>query len=149
MTIKQELCKACHSTLNERLTRLQTIISGIELSLNTETKSTAGDKHETGRATLQLEREKLGVQLQELERQRAVLGRIHPKTVHDRPALGSIIYTTTANYFMAVGIGELKIKDQTYYVLSFNSPIGQLLKGKCEGESFYFKDKTVKFIKII
>ena len=149
MRIKQQLCKACQSTLDERMIRVQKTISDIELSLNSETKSTVGDKHETGRAMLHLEREKVGVQLNQIQQQQAILNRIQPETKTNRPALGSVIFTTMSNYFIAISAGEVKIRDQSYYAISFNSPIGQLLRGKCEGDSFFFKETSIKIIKII
>lgn len=149
MSIKRELYKACQSLLRERMVRVQKNIADIEASLNSETKSTAGDKHETGRAMLHLEREKAGTQLKELEKKRAIINRIQPETVMVKPALGSVVFTSMGNYFIAISGGEIKIKDQTYYAISFNSPIGQLLKGKGEGEAFYFRNTKVRIIKIL
>ena len=58
MTIKQELYKLCLEYVENRFQTIQNTIKEIQESLGSETKSSAGDKHETGRAMLQLEREK-------------------------------------------------------------------------------------------
>ena len=46
---------------------MNTIINEVKESSNSESKSSAGDKHETSKAMMQLEIEKLGTQLKEAE----------------------------------------------------------------------------------
>ena len=59
MNIKEELLKKCHQFVNNRLQNIEETISSNQTALQSETKSSAGDKHETGRAMLQLEMEKV------------------------------------------------------------------------------------------
>ena len=79
MYLKEKLHKQCQDALNQRLEVIKSTISDIQNSLQSETKSTAGDKHETGRAMLQLEREKAGNQLAELQKQIGILHKINPE----------------------------------------------------------------------
>ena len=67
MTIKETLYQGCEAFVNERLNSIQERIHNIQESLMSETKSSAGDKHETGRAMLDIERENTSKQLQEVE----------------------------------------------------------------------------------
>ena len=60
MDIKEQLYEFCRAYIDGRTIRINESIKSIQESLSSETKSSAGDKHETGRAMLQLEREKLG-----------------------------------------------------------------------------------------
>ena len=76
MITKSQLQEFCKSHVNSRISRIQKDIDSIQESLASETKSSAGDKHETGRAMLQLEREKLGQQLKEAEKMALILTRI-------------------------------------------------------------------------
>jgi len=62
-SIKTQLLELCNQSLDTRLQNVLAVIEDIKQSLQSETKSSAGDKHETGRAMLQLEREKAGHQL--------------------------------------------------------------------------------------
>ena len=73
MTTKPQLYVFCRAFVEERIARIQNNIKGIQEALTSETKSSAGDKHETGRAMLQLEREKLGRQLAEAEKMKQTL----------------------------------------------------------------------------
>ena len=68
MSIKLELYDFCLEFVDNRFQTIQNTIKEIQESLLSETKSSAGDKHETGRAMLQLEREKSGNQLVEIQK---------------------------------------------------------------------------------
>jgi transcription elongation GreA/GreB family factor len=128
---------------------LQQKIADIQTDLQSETKSSAGDKHETGRAMLQLEREKAGQQLAEIQKQFELLGKINPETKQDIIALGSVVYTSQANYFIAVSVGELKLKEHSYFAISPATPIAKLLMGKTVGEKIIFRDKELAITKIL
>ena len=71
--IKGELLAYCKQFVTDKLQNLNNRIQEVNHALLSETKSTAGDKHETGRAMVQLEREKLGSQLAELEKMENLL----------------------------------------------------------------------------
>jgi hypothetical protein len=66
LEIKSSLLDACKNNVRTRYEKVQTAIADIVESLNDETKSSAGDKHETGRAMLQIDRENAGKKLMEL-----------------------------------------------------------------------------------
>ncbi len=149
MTVKEQLHQHCEAFLNKRLEVIQNTISDIEKALTSETKSTAGDKHETGRAMLQLEREKAGQQLAELQKQFLVLNKINTSQNHNTIALGSIVYTTQSNYFISTSVGEVIYDDDTFFAISLGSPIARLLVGKAINETFQFRDKEITITKII
>ena len=58
-TIKQTLYNFCVTYINQRMATAQQAIHTAQASANEETKSSAGDKYETGRAMMQLEIEKI------------------------------------------------------------------------------------------
>lgn len=58
MNLKETLFKQCVLFVNKRLQTIEEVLSSNQKALQAETKSSAGDKHETGRAMLQLEMEK-------------------------------------------------------------------------------------------
>lgn len=141
---KQQLYKACQDFLNKRLEVIQNTISDIQNSLQSETKSSAGDKHETGRAMLQLEREKAGHQLAEIQKINKTLNKIEVNSKHKKVALGSLVITSHFNYFIAISAGELIVNDISYYAISVSTPIAKLLLSKEEGDGVEFRDS--KFI---
>jgi len=108
--------------------------------LNSETKSSAGDKHETGRAMIQLELEKLGNQIHKIELNYQRLNTIKDFKTSSSVGLGSIIFTDKANYYLAVAADSCKINSKVFYCISSQSPIGKLLFGKKINQSIRFND---------
>jgi len=148
MNIKEELYKSCLEFINNRLLTVTTTISDIQNSLQSETKSSAGDKHETGRAMLQLEREKAGNQLAEIEKQKEILQNINTESKHQRVAFGSVVFTSKANYFIAISAGEISLKDCKIYAISVATPMAQLLLSKMVGDTVQFRDDVFTITKI-
>jgi len=142
MNIKEQLYNQCQNVLNCRLEVIQNNISDIQNSLQSETKSSAGDKHETGRAMLQLEREKAGQQLAELQKLSETLQKIDIRAKHKTIALGSIVKTTGSNYFISISVGEIKLKNNNFYAISVATPIGKLLLSKSVGDKIKFRGHT-------
>ncbi|MFY0712199.1 3-oxoacyl-ACP synthase [Seonamhaeicola sp. NFXS20] len=144
MNLKEELYKQCEAFIENRFKNIEATINEIQKALTAETKSTAGDKHETGRAMLQLEREKAGNQLAEAQKIKETLVKIDITKSSSIVSLGSIVYTSNLNYFIAISAGELKIENKIYFAISPSTPIGQLLLGKTVGDLVIFRNQ--KFI---
>lgn len=117
--------------------------------MQSETKSSAGDKHETGRAMLQLEREKLGQQLLEAERNKALLNKVHIDIKQNSIGLGSLVHTSTNSYFIAISSGEYKMGNINIYCISAATPIGKLLLGKGKGARVAFKNETIEIEEVL
>lgn len=145
--VKQQALEFCKEQLGLKRTKIEKSIKLLQNSLTSESKSTAGDKHETGRAMIQLEREKLGFQLKELEKQEALLYRIKLESSTGLVALGSYVQTSLMDYFLSVSLGKMDTINA--FAISIKSPIGRLLLGKKEGDTFSFNGKEQKIIKIL
>lgn len=148
-TIKENLHLQCANFVENRFRTIQNTIKEIQESLETETKSSAGDKHETGRAMLQLEREKAGNQLAEIQKIKEALFKVNIETISEKIGLGSVIYTSKVNYFVAISAGELRLKNELFYAISSVTPIAKVLLGKTIGDQINFRDQNFKIIKVI
>lgn len=148
MEIKKELFKQCQDFVNKRLQTVEEIISSNQKALQSETKSSAGDKHETGRAMLQLEMEKASLQLEGITVMKTTLSKIDVYKTSKNVHLGSVVYTTKGNYFLSISAGQLSIKNESYFAISVFSPIGKFLLGKKEGNVFSFNGNLIKVQKI-
>lgn len=148
MNIKEELIKKCHQFVNNRLQNIEETISSNQTALQSETKSSAGDKHETGRAMLQLEMEKAGQQLANIQQMKETLAKIDVLKKSTNAHLGSLIKTNTGNYFLSVSAGQLKVDNELYFAVSVSSPIGKLLLGKSVNEQVMFNSKNIKLLSI-
>ncbi len=143
MNIKEELYKQCQFFVNKRLQTIQDIITSNQKALQSETKSSAGDKHETGRAMLQLEMEKAGQQLSGITLMKETLAKIDVSKNSKVASLSSVIITEKANYFLSISAGQLEVANTTYFAISVSSPVGKLLLGKKENETIAFNGKTI------
>lgn len=148
MTRKEQLYDFCSDFVESRLTRIQDSINGIQESLNSETKSSAGDKHETGRAMLHLEREQLGLQLAEAEKMAAILTRIPHAQASTTVILGSWVKTSKSDYFLAVSAGECIVADIGVFCISAATPMAQLLLGKAIGDTLSFNGESIEILEI-
>jgi transcription elongation GreA/GreB family factor len=149
LELKQQLYQQCLDFIENRYQTLQNTIEEIQESLLSETKSSAGDKHETGRAMLQLEREKVGVQLSEIQKINQVVSKIDISKTLGVIGIGSLVYTTSAHYFIAISAGKLKVNNQSFYAISSHTPIAKLLLGKTIGDQIIFRDQNFKIIEVI
>lgn len=103
-------------------------------SANNETKSSAGDKHETARAMMQLEQEKLGHQLKEVQDQRSELEKIDIAKPSAQIAKGTLIQSDKGFLFLSIGLGKIIVDDKTVFSISPQSPLGIKLLGKKEND---------------
>lgn len=148
--IKQQLYSKCQEFVSERLSRIHKRIEDIETSLHSETKSTAGDKHETDRAMLQLEREKSGAQLAEVQKLQELLAKVNlENSATNKVGLGSLVITDKANYFIAISAGEIVLDGTKFFAVAANTPIGKLLLGKAVGDGVVFNKHKNKISRIM
>ncbi|MEO9894213.1 3-oxoacyl-ACP synthase [Aurantibacter sp.] len=149
MIKKEKYYNFCQTFVEQRLSRIQNNISSIQDALTSETKSSAGDKHETGRAMLQLEREKLGQQLAEAEKMKQTLAKVNIAKSTTTVQLGSWVKTSTAHYFLAISAGEYKDDATSVYCISILTPIAQLLLGKVKDERIQFNGNEITIVEVV
>ncbi|GAB5474567.1 MAG: hypothetical protein Mars2KO_26660 [Maribacter sp.] len=143
MTTKERLYAFCEVFVKARLTRIHRDIDQVQEALASETKSSAGDKHETGRAMLQLEREKLGQQLKEAEKMNQILVKVPVHAGATRIGLGSWVKTSKANYYLGISAGAYTENEETIFCISMATPIAKALFGKSVGDTAIFNDTTL------
>jgi len=111
-------------------------------SILEEEKNSAGDKYETSRETMTQDLNSLEKQikqgkmdLEELYRLQAI--KDTPPTVQE----GALVQLGTDWFLLAVSIGQVKVGDKQVFLLSKNSPLGDLLVGKKKNEAIQFRGK--------
>ncbi|NEV92967.1 hypothetical protein G3567_02250 [Psychroflexus sp. YR1-1] len=142
MTLKANLYNQCLELVEKRRHSILNQIADIQNSLLSETKSSAGDKHETGRAMLQLEREKAGHQLAEIEKLSGALSKINTEERPGKVAVGSLVFTSKALYFISISLGALQADGKPVYAISPGTPVGQLLMGRQVGDELRFNGNS-------
>lgn len=142
--IYQEVVKQ----LEDRKALLQKELDQLNDAASGETKSSAGDKHETARAMMHIEREKLSRQLLEVMQQQAELGSIDLEQSTQKAAKGALIHTDKGLFFLAIPIGKVQVDQQEVVVLSVLSPLGKCFLGKEKGDQVRFRTSTYKLLEI-
>ena len=105
--IKEHLLLSCEQQIMQKYIIVQDKIKSIVASLDDATKSSAGDKHETARAMLQLDREQAGERLVEIEKTLEVLHKINLTKTAAHAHLGSLVTTNKGNFFLSISLGVL------------------------------------------
>jgi len=142
--LKQQLYILCGEYIKSREAEIKNTLEEAREAANNETKSSAGDKYETGRETMQQEIDLNITRLNELNKLKQVLERIVPDQTGSSVMPGSVVRTSNGNYYIAIGAGKLKIDETTYFAISAESPIGEKLAGQKTGYKFDFNGK--KFV---
>ena len=143
MSIKSSLFEQCEDFVQKKEALVLGIIEANRKALEQESKSTAGDKHETGRAMLHLEMEKASQQLQVVEQMKEVLLRIQSTAISDQVKLGSLVRTNKGLYYLSISAGQIEVMGQVYYAVSAQSPIGKILLGKNVNQRVEWGDNSI------
>ncbi|RYX87185.1 3-oxoacyl-ACP synthase [bacterium] len=149
MQIKQQLYKLVAEQILNRINDAETAITEARKASENDTKSSAGDKYETGRAMMQQEIDLNARQLLEARKLQALLQQINSDTKHEVAQTGSLVTTNQGDFYLAVGSGALFIDGKKYFAISAASPIGLKLKGKKAGESFMLNGKEIKILSVL
>ena len=148
MILKIRLHEHCRWLVQQKIADLEAARREAQGAANEETKSSAGDKYETGRAMMHLEQEKLARQQAEALKLHQVLDQINPHRTSDQVMLGSLVETNHGTFYVAVSLGNVAWEDDSYFVISPVAPIGQALLGLRAGDAFTFNGNTVRIDKV-
>jgi transcription elongation GreA/GreB family factor len=108
-------------------------------SRDSDTKSSAGDKFETGREMMQREMDKLSAQVDNTLNSIAKLDRIADLPASSIISEGSLVETDQETYYVSIGYGKL----DTVFAISIESPLGLELKGKRVGDRIEMRGRNI------
>lgn len=149
LELKSQVYQQCQEILQKKLEVLDNSFREMKESLNSEAKSTAGDKHETGRAMIQLEQEKLSRQFRELQNSKSILDRIPYSKEFNTAQSGALVRTNRAIFFIAIGLGMIKVNETEVFVMGASSPLAQAMLGCKEGDHYSFQQNKVEVLEIV
>jgi hypothetical protein len=127
--VKEKLYNYCLSLIDEKIDSIRSALNSVTEAVNNETKSTVGDKHETSRAMMQLEQEKLSKQLNQLLDQKRELQRLDISPGSNVIKKGSLVKTDKGYIFLSIALGKIIFEEETVFTVSALSPIGIQLLG--------------------
>jgi transcription elongation GreA/GreB family factor len=147
-SLKEKLLALCVQYVGGKIHAASEAMRNAQEAANEESKSSAGDKYETGRAMMQIERDKAATQLDEALKLKKTLSLISTSGSHNVISLGSIVLTKTFNAFISVGPGKLNIDGVDYFIVTPMSPLGKTLSGLNVGAEFTFNNKPNTVLEI-
>src|SRR6185437_16534394 len=104
MQLKEKIHAACLDVLNKKVQTLQSTLQELGEGALSDGKSSTGDKHETARAMMQLEQEKISKQLDELLAQKTILQKIDAALKSTQITKGSLVKTNKGYLFLSVAL---------------------------------------------
>lgn len=139
---KEHLYQLCLSFIEQRIQTAETALAQAREASNDDTKSSAGDKYETSREMMQQDIDRNKRLLMDAEENRKVLETIG----HAAPSAivkgGSLVETTEGIFYISISAGMLQAEGKTVFAISAASPIGKLMLGKQQKDSFSFNGKN-------
>lgn len=147
MSVKEKLIEEATSLVQQRLASIDVELKKIQDDANSETKSSMGDKYETGRAMAQNEKSKLNQNKSQFVNHLQTINKLKfskSKTVE----FGSVVETNQLNIFLSTALGELTIDNKKYFCISPLTPLGQILKDKTIGNTFDFNKQNWEILNV-
>jgi len=142
-TAKNQVIELVITELVDKRDRYQGMIDSINESKRNETKSSAGDKFETGRAMMQAEEDKVSGQLAKIQQQIAIMQSISniggDKSIVE---LGALVETNTGTYFVSISHGKVLVDGEKVFAISPNSPVAQAMLGLGPSDTYSFNGRS-------
>ncbi len=145
---KKDIISHLKQSIDEKLIAIQRRFDDLKSDLASDHKSSAGDKHETSRAMIQLEQEKLSSQLSQFTQQKETISILNTEPT-EKTQLGSLVKTTNGIFYLSIGLGKINIHNETIFCISASSPIGQLLLSKKKGDSIQFNGNSILIEEVV
>jgi hypothetical protein len=113
-----------------------------------DSKSSMGDKYETSREMSQQEINRLDQQFAVNQQHIFNLRNLVFQNKSSKILLGSLVITNIGRFFITVSLGEIKLENQSVFMISPGSPIAKLLNGKKVGGEFEMNKKLIQVLAI-
>jgi hypothetical protein len=142
---KTKILQEAFSHFSQKLKDLESHIKTVQDAANQESKSSVGDKYETGRAMAQNEVFMLKTQFEGLRIEVEKLGSLLQSDPKETAGSGSLVKTTQGQFLLGPALGKWKSEhDGIFYLISLDAPLGHALQGKRKGETFEVNQRTDK-----
>ncbi len=140
---------ACLAYVHMRLDAARAGMAAAQESSNSETKSSAGDKYETGREMANQERDRHAAQFHEAQQLLAALQKINPELPSDTVRTGALVATSLGLFYLSIGAGKLTTAEgQEFLAVSPAAPVVAALSGKRAGDEVVFNGKAVRVLAV-
>ncbi|MDB4924453.1 MAG: 3-oxoacyl-ACP synthase [Mucilaginibacter sp.] len=144
--LKEKLYQQCLDYVQQRMQAAEQGIKEAQKAASDDTKSSAGDKYETGREMMQQETNRNMAQLNEANKLKVALNLVNTTAEFKQVETGSVVITDNGNFYLAISAGTLNVDGEQYFAISPASPIALKMKGLKVGDEFSLNGKTYTLI---
>jgi len=137
----------CHAFIEQRIAAARTAMQAAQESSSSETKSSAGDKYETGREMANAERDRNAAHMQQAQQLQTELARISPDAACDTVRPGALVHTSLGWFYIGISAG--KLAGHEVFAVSPAAPVAVALKGLRAGEEAVFNGKVVRVMAVL
>lgn len=148
-SVKQTLYDLCSAFVEERIQMYQKAMKDAQEAANQEEKSSAGDKYETTRAMMQIEKDKNAKQLEETIKSKKALSQINPYASSETVALGSLVLTDKGNFYISISVGKIITDGIEYIAIAPTSPLGATFMNKKVDDTASFNNQVYKITNVL
>ena len=97
---------------------------------------------------LQIEQENNSRQLKELLQQKAILEKLDASIQNEMAVRGSLVHSNNGIFYISLGLGKLKVDEETVFAVSPEAPLGKLMLMKKAGDEFSFNNVDYSILKV-
>ncbi|WP_438962353.1 transcription elongation factor [Nonlabens sp.] len=148
ITFKNKVHQHCREILEDRMITIHKNLDRLMDSKRNETKSSAGDKYETGMAMIQNEEDLFKRQLADTSKILEQFQKIDASKKCTLVEPGAMVELPAGWFYISAGMGKIVVEDETIFCISLQSPIGVALKHKKATDIISFNNQkfTIKTI---
>lgn len=136
------MLRFCLDRIRATIDDFTTNLNEVQESIETEEKSTMGDKYETGRAMAQQEQERIQRQLGEARKDYQMLKNPSMSARHQKAQSGSLITTDKRVIYLGPGMGVINVNGKSIITTSMQSPLAQVFLDCTKGDQVEFRGQT-------
>ncbi|MDF2931011.1 MAG: hypothetical protein K0R36_342 [Chryseobacterium sp.] len=143
---KTEILNILKDKIAHKIQVFENLIAETRASSN-DTKSSMGDKYETGREMLQQEINNVQRQLNETLNQQSFLQKLSTE-ICSKVQNGALVKTDKGLFYISASLGEITFENHKIMTISSESPLAKAMFGKKVADEFAVNNITQKIQEI-
>lgn len=149
-TFKEKVYQTAIAQVKEKINLLKAERRAINEGILEDTKSSAGDKFETGREMMSRDLMTVENQLKQANFEFDELCRLQAiKEPSSSVQEGSLVQVGADKYLISVSLGQLTVDGQKLFMLSKNSPLGEILVGTKKDDQVEFRGRSIRITELM
>ncbi len=135
---KSKIHEALVELIQHKIEEANLQIGHLKNAASEDTKSSAGDKYETGREMVQQEINKTKGLLKDYKIHLELVQSLSLKDNTETVRKGSVIYTSKYVFYISVSVGGFLVEGKNVFAMSEKAPLAQEIMGKNQGDLIRF-----------